>query len=196
MTPFPARRRVSAAASRRFHALAHRLARAFAALVLAGLAAGFASVGPQASAVQPVEDDRMAEFDRWTWPTPPPVAIASPFRAPPTPYAAGHRGVDLRAAAGASVLAPADGVVSFSGMVAGRPVVSIDHGDGVISSMEPVVSAVPAGTAVSEGRPVGTVGTGGHCEGCVHLGVRVDGAYVSPMLFLGGVPFAVLLPLT
>ena len=28
---------------------------------------------------------------------------------------------------------------------------------------------------------------------CLHLGVRVDGAYVSPLLFLGGQPRAVLL---
>ena len=73
---------------------------------------------------------------------------------------------------------------------------SIDHGDGVVSSIEPVVSAVRAGASVGRGDPVGAVGTGGHCDAaCVHLGVRVHGEYVSPMLFLGGVPRAVLLPL-
>jgi hypothetical protein len=28
----------------------------------------------------------------------------------------------------------------------------------------------------------------------VHFGVRIDGEYVSPFLFLGGIPRAVLLP--
>lgn len=132
----------------------------------------------------------------WNWPVGPPVSLLEPFRAPPTPYAAGHRGIDLAAAPGATVRAPADGVVSFAGPVAGRPVLSIDHGDGVVSSIEPVVSAMGAGAPVGRGEPVGAVGSGGHCDGaCVHFGVRVHGEYVSPMLFLGGVPRAVLLPL-
>jgi hypothetical protein len=43
---------------------------------------------------------------------------------------------------------------------------------------------------------VGTVATGGHCEGsCIHFGVRLHGEYVSPLLYLAGVPRAVLLPL-
>ena len=46
------------------------------------------------------------------------------------------------------------------------------------------------------GAVIGTAGAGGHCSGsCVHVGVRVDGQYVSPLLFFGGVPPAVLLPL-
>jgi murein DD-endopeptidase MepM/ murein hydrolase activator NlpD len=122
--------------------------------------------------------------------------MLEPFRAPPTPYAAGHRGVDLAASPGDAVRAPAGGVVSFAGPVAGRPVLSIDHGDGVVSSIEPVSSSVAAGAVIGEGEPVGTVATGGHCDGaCVHFGVRVHGLYVSPLLFLGGVPRAVLLPL-
>ncbi len=43
---------------------------------------------------------------------------------------------------------------------------------------------------------IGTVSSGGHCAaGCVHFGVRIDGEYVSPFLFLGGLPRAVLLPM-
>lgn len=132
----------------------------------------------------------------WSWPVGPPVIIVEPFRAPPTPYAAGHRGIDLAAAAGAPVRAPADGVVSFAGPVAGRPVLSIDHGDGVVSSIEPVAASVTAGGTVGAGETVGVVDSGGHCDAaCVHFGVRVHGEYVSPLIFLGGVPRAVLLPL-
>jgi murein DD-endopeptidase MepM/ murein hydrolase activator NlpD len=170
-------------------------------LLLVGLVATLAPVGPAASALPTASspnapaDAALVERDPWTWPTEPPITVVAPFRAPATPYAAGHRGVDLSAGAGQSVLAPAAGVVSFAGMVAGRPVVSLDHGDGIVSSMEPVSTELSAGEAVAEGAPVGTVGEGGHCDGCIHLGVRVDGEYVSPMLFLGGVPRAVLLPL-
>ena len=41
------------------------------------------------------------------------------------------------------------------------------------------------GEAVARGQPVGIVAEGGHCDGgCLHLGTRVDGAYVNPMRFL------------
>lgn len=139
--------------------------------------------------------DPLFARDDWIWPTASPILVEEPFRAPATPYAAGHRGVDLRASAGEPVRAPADGVVSFAGMVAGRPVASIDHGGGLVSSLEPVEASVSAGEAVAAGAVVGMVAAGGHCERrCVHLGVRLHGEYVSPMLYLGGVPRAVLLP--
>ncbi|MTH69192.1 peptidoglycan DD-metalloendopeptidase family protein [Agromyces bracchium] len=138
-----------------------------------------------------------APADRWVWPVGPPVLVIEPFRAPPTPYSAGHRGIDLTAAPGGTVVATAPGVVSFAGPVAGRGVLSIDHGDGVVSSIEPVDAAVAAGDAVRAGEPVATVATGGHCDGeCIHLGVRVHGEYVSPLRWFGGVPRAVLLPMT
>ncbi|GGI47272.1 murein DD-endopeptidase MepM/ murein hydrolase activator NlpD [Agromyces flavus] len=154
-----------------------------------------ASASPSATVPRPARADAAAE-PTWSWPVGPPIALVEPFRAPPTPYAAGHRGIDLAVAPGGSVRAPDDGVVSFAGPVAGRPVLSIDHGDGVVSSIEPVAASVTAGVAVAEGEPIGVVSSGGHCDArCVHFGVRVHGEYVSPMLFLGGVPRAVLLPL-
>ncbi|WP_336603934.1 M23 family metallopeptidase [Agromyces seonyuensis] len=125
----------------------------------------------------------------------PPIRVRAPYRAPEHPYGPGHRGIDLDAAFGSEVRAPASGVVSFAGMVAGRPVVSITHGDGIVSSFEPVAGTLAAGDEVAAGAVIGTVGTVGHCEDCVHLGVRVDGVYVSPLVFLGGLPRAVLLPL-
>ena len=134
--------------------------------------------------------------DGWTWPVPTPIRVVSPFRAPPTPYSAGHRGIDLLVEPAAPVVAAAPGTVSFAGMVAGRGVIAIDHGDGVVSAIEPVAASAAQGDAVSAGDVIGTVTQGGHCTGdCVHFGVRVHGEYVSPFLFLGGLPRAVLLPL-
>ena len=130
----------------------------------------------------------------WLWPVAAPHAVARPYLAPATPYSAGHRGVDLASAAGATVLAPADGVVRFSGWVVDRPVLSVTHADGVVSSYEPVESTLAEGDVVHRGDLIGTL-LAGHCRApCLHLGVRIDGEYVSPLLFLGGQPRAVLLP--
>ncbi|GAA2025348.1 hypothetical protein GCM10009819_05470 [Agromyces tropicus] len=174
--------------------------------VLAGLAvlttvlfasgAGAAVATPPRTAPSRAAGASAEAVAAWTWPVGPPVLITEPFRAPATPYGPGHRGIDLLAASGSVVVAPADGVVSFAGSVAGRGVLSIDHGDGVMSSIEPVAAGVAAGDPVLQGGPVATVAGGGHCDArCVHFGVRVHGAYVSPLRWLGGVPRAVLLPM-
>ncbi|TFV99336.1 M23 family metallopeptidase [Leifsonia flava] len=132
----------------------------------------------------------------WRWPLAPPVNVAAPFLAPATRYSAGHRGIDLVAASGTPVLAPTDGVVSFAGTVVDRPLVTIDHGDGVLVSLEPVLATAAEGEPVARGQPIGSVAAGGHCaDGCLHLGVRVYGEYVSPLVFITGLPRAVLLPL-
>lgn len=130
----------------------------------------------------------------WSWPVNGPHPLARPYLAPPTPYAAGHRGIDIRANEGTEVLAPDDGVVHFVGIVVDRPVLSIAHGGGVLSSFEPVSSTLSAGDSVVRGEVIGTL-LPGHCEmPCVHVGARIDGDYVNPLLFLGGVPWSVLLP--
>src|SRR5437870_5078629 len=58
-------------------------------------------------------------------------AILRHYEPPPTPYAAGHRGIDMAAPLGTRVLASNDGVVAFAGPVAGQLFVSIDHADGI-----------------------------------------------------------------
>jgi murein DD-endopeptidase MepM/ murein hydrolase activator NlpD len=92
------------------------------------------------------------------------------------------------------VLAPADGVVHFAGFVVDRPVLSIEHADGVLSSFEPVQTALVAGDRVKRWQLIGTL-LPGHCtSACLHLGARLDGEYVNPLLFLGGVGWSVLYP--
>ena len=68
---------------------------------------------------------------------------------------------------------------------------------GVPASYEPLVAeGLQAGDAVARGARLGVVGTGAHCSDvCLHVGVRIDGEYVSPLLFFDRVPRSVLLPL-
>lgn len=128
----------------------------------------------------------------WSWPVEAPRQVIRAFLAPAAEWAAGHRGVDL--ASGELLLAPADGVVRFAGWVVDRGVLSIDHGGGLVSSFEPVTALVAEGDHVMEGQRIATVDPG-HCAvPCVHVGLRLDGEYLNPLLRLGGVPRSVLLP--
>jgi len=134
--------------------------------------------------------------ERWTWPVDPPHELLQTFAAPATAYGAGHRGIDVVALPGSPVRAAADGVVSFAGVVVDRPVLSIQHADDLLSSVEPVTATVSVGDRVRAGQVVGVVAAGAHCDQrCVHLGVRRHGQYISPMFFFGGLARAVLLPL-
>ena len=128
----------------------------------------------------------------WLWPVDVPRLLVRPFLPPESEYGAGHRGIDI--AAGRELLAPADGVVHFSGAVVDRPVLSLDHGGGVLSSFEAVSSELRKGDRVRRGEEIGVIEPG-HCSiDCVHVGVRVNGAYVSPLLYFGGLERSVLLP--
>jgi len=135
-------------------------------------------------------EDRLADLG-WVWPATP-VEVTRPFIEPAHAYGPGHRGIDLRADA---VRSPADGRVAFVGRVAGRDIVTIDHGDGLVTTLEPVVSDVEVGDLLARAAPVGRVSAAGHtAAGTVHFGVRLHGEYVNPLRLLGGVPRAVLLP--
>ena len=160
------------------------------------IAAGAVLAAAVALAPVPAASPDAGSGARWRWPTAPPGAVLQPFVAPAGPYAAGHRGVDLAASPGQAVLAPTTATVQFAGVVVDRPVVTLRVDDHVLSSFEPVAAELPVGATVEAGQRVGTVAHGGHCDGrCLHVGVRVDGDYVSPLLFFAGIPPAVLLPL-
>ena len=118
-----------------------------------------------------------------------------PYEAPAHAYGPGHRGIDLRPVGAPEVRAPAAGIVAFSGQVAGRGILTIDHGNGLVTTLEPIQTTLHAGDAVARGDPVGAIALGGHtAAGAVHFGVRRNGEYINPQLLLGGVPRAVLLP--
>ncbi len=147
--------------------------------------------GPAADAdAGPMSD----ELPSWTWPLES-REILAPFRAPAHEYGAGHRGVDIAAVRGEVVRSPADGVVAFRGTVVDRPLLTIDHGAGLVSTFEPMRSELDPGEVVAAGDDIGVVDVGGHsAPGSLHFGVRLYGDYINPMLLFGDVPRAVLLP--
>lgn len=132
---------------------------------------------------------------RWRSPTGVKFDLVQRFRAPPHPYAAGHRGIDLKSPGRGVIVAPTSGVVSFVGVVADRGVLSIRVDHATVVSLEPVLArtingvTLQTGDFVSRGVAVATMSSGGHCgERCVHLGVRVNDEYVNPMRFFAGKP--------
>lgn len=132
---------------------------------------------------------------RWSWPVDGARGVVAGFIAPAHAYGAGHRGIDVQTVAPGTIRSPADGVVAFRGVVVDRPLITIDHGDGLVTTLEPVESALRPGDRVSEGDEIGSLSVGGHAPpGTLHLGLRVDGVYVDPMLMFASVERAVLLP--
>ncbi len=131
-----------------------------------------------------------ANADYWTSPVT--GAVIRGFDPAEPDWESGHRGVDLAAAAGDPVVAPAAGVVAFAGRVAGVPVVTIRHGE-LRSTLQPVTATVPVGTTVAAGSAIGRVATGSHCDSCVHWGVKRGDGYLDPMGFLSS-PHPRLLP--
>ncbi|MDQ7877583.1 M23 family metallopeptidase [Microbacterium sp. QXD-8] len=178
--------------------------RRFRAVTALALVVWIAAAPVTASAATPDEGDPPAGGGAdagsvslardWLWPVKP-FRLERPFVAPAHDYGPGHRGIDLAAIGEDVVHAPAPGAVAFSGQVAGRGILTIDHGEGLVSTLEPVESDLVAGTPVAAGAAVGRVSVGGHTTpGVLHLGVRLDGRYINPLVLLGGVPRAVLLP--
>ena len=94
------------------------------------------------------------------------------------------------------MLAAGDGVVAFAGMVAGRPVVSIDHAGGLRTTYEPVDPSVGAGQAVARGSPIGTLRGRARrlpAPGLPALGAAPRRDLLDPLLLRGAVR---LLPVT
>lgn len=135
------------------------------------------------------------------WPVGGPGGLVRRFEAPATPWAAGHRGVDLAATGGADIRSAAPGVVSFSGLVAGRPVVTVTHpasgSPPLRTTYLPVTGSLATGTTVTAGEVIGQLTPGAvHCayHDCLHWGLLRGDWYLDP-LALFGAGAARLLPL-
>ncbi|MGW4523097.1 M23 family metallopeptidase [Amycolatopsis sp. NPDC004378] len=140
--------------------------------------------------VSPASGRGATQQARLSWPLSPTPVVTKYFDAPETPYGAGHRGVDLAAVPGQDVLAADAGVVVFAGVVAGRPVISVDHDGGLRTTYEPVEPQVAVGDQVYRGQVLGSV-LAGHpgcaVAACLHWGVRRGDEYVDPLALTGEV---------
>lgn len=132
-----------------------------------------------------------------TWPLVPEPEVVAGFDPPAEEWGAGHRGVDLLGTAGQQVRSALAGTVSFTGTLAGRGVVTVDHG-ATRTTYEPVGATVPVGAVVAAGDPIGTLQAGGsHCAPriCLHWGwIEGTETYLDPLRLVGGGPVR-LLPL-
>ncbi|WP_433656902.1 M23 family metallopeptidase [Nocardia sp. CA-128927] len=128
-----------------------------------------------------------APVGQFSWPLQPRPGVLRRFDKPAQNWLPGHRGVDLAGAPGQAVLAAGDGIVVFAGMVADKPVVSIDHPSGLRTTYEPVRDAVSVGRRVERGTRIGTLEAGHEgCETCLHWGLRSEGGrrrreYLDPL---------------
>ncbi|MGH2746351.1 MAG: peptidoglycan DD-metalloendopeptidase family protein [Actinomycetota bacterium] len=120
----------------------------------------------------------------------PPVdaSVSRRFEDPGASWGAGHRGIDYAAAPGTAVRASAQGVVSFAGPVAGNLAVSIDHAGGLTTTYTRLSEVfVGADDVVDVGRWIGRTGSAHAGVSGLHFGVKLDGAYVDPLAYLGPV---------
>ncbi|MGZ6816594.1 MAG: M23 family metallopeptidase, partial [Mycobacteriaceae bacterium] len=110
----------------------------------------------------------------YNWPLAGSPRVGRPFQPPLSTYGPGHRGVDLVASTGASVLAAGGGTVIFAGELAGRGVVSVLHANGLQTTYEPVTPQVTQGEVVRRGQVLGEL-QAGHAgcpeAACLHWGL-------------------------
>jgi murein DD-endopeptidase MepM/ murein hydrolase activator NlpD len=131
------------------------------------------------------------------WPLVPEPEVVRGFDPPDDPWGAGHRGVDLLGSPGQPVRSALPGTVSWTGVLAGRGVVVVDHG-ATRTTYEPVDATVSVGDHVAAGDRIGRLSpVGSHClpRSCLHWG-WIEGAetYLDPLRLVGGGPVR-LLPL-
>ena len=121
---------------------------------------------------------------------PVPGPVVQRFVAPACERCAGHRGVTIASGPGLVVRAPAAGVVSFAGDVAGSLYVVIAVDQVGRATAAPAVKVtvgrlavigpdVLEGVRLAEGQEIGKSGP------LTHLSVRVKGVHVEPLLALG-----------
>ena len=98
-----------------------------------------------------------------------------------------HEGIDIGAKSGTPIIAPADGVVAYSGRRLGfGNFVQIDHGYGVETIYAHAKSlSVQKGETIARGDVLASIGSTGYSTGPhVHYEVRVNGTPVDPLFFI------------
>lgn len=130
------------------------------------------------------------DMPTFVWPLDPRPRIVTPFDPPVHDWLPGHRGVDLGGYDGQVVRAAGAGIVVFAGLVAGKPVVSIEHEGGLRTTYEPVRALVTAGDRVRTASTIGTLDPGhpGCADPCLHWGLRRDRTYLDPTRLVQATP--------
>ncbi|NLK01620.1 MAG: peptidoglycan DD-metalloendopeptidase family protein [Clostridiaceae bacterium] len=128
----------------------------------------------------------------WTWPVPSSRNITSRYGYR-TYYLKGkkmsgfHYGLDIAAPTGTKIVAIKGGVVlaCSRNKISGK-YVSVDHGDGYVSSYRHLSRyAVKPGQSVSAGQVVGYMGSTGRSTGPhLHLDIKVNGKFVNPLKYV------------
>lgn len=127
-----------------------------------------------------------AEGSSWLIP-PVDAVITRRFEPPGTTWGPGHRGIDYAVPAGTAVRAVGAGTVVFAGRVADTVAVTVAHGDGMASTYSDLAEVlVVPGEVIDQGYWIGRTSrahAGG--EPGLHLGLKLEGAYVDPEAFIG-----------
>jgi murein DD-endopeptidase MepM/ murein hydrolase activator NlpD len=134
-------------------------------LALSAIAAAPGATGETFDLVQPADGPIVRHFER-----------------PPTPYSAGHRGIDFGVPIGTAVVAAAAGTVAFAGQVGGALFVSIDHPNGLRSTYSYLsIVLVKKGQVVQQGQRIARSGPGAAGEDAnLHFGIRSGDTYLDP----------------
>ena len=145
----------------------------------------------------PADADPEPAVPAGVWPLSPEPDVVAGFDPPAEEWGAGHRGVDLAGHPGQVVRAALAGRVTFAGVLAGRGVVVVDHGD-TRTTYEPVTASVSVGRTVARGAAIGVLTVPlSHCfpAACLHWGWRRGDTYLDPLLLVGRTDDVRLLPL-
>ena len=138
--------------------------------------------------------------DIWTgqmcWRAPVDRPISDPFRPPECKWCSGNRGVKFGAEPGDEVRSVVTGTVWFHGTVGSTGYLTLLVDGSAVSLLVTiggieVLDRYQRGSVVAAGDPVG------QATGTVHLGIRSNGRYLDPELWLSAAPNRVrLVPVT
>lgn len=127
---------------------------------------------------------------KFIWPCPSSSRITSKFgdrEAPTAGASTNHKGIDISASTGSSILAAADGevIISTYSYSAGNYIM-INHGGGVYTVyMHCSQLLASEGDQVKQGQVIAKVGSTGYSTGPhLHFGIRVGGNYVNPSKYV------------
>ena len=114
------------------------------------------------------------------WRAPVDAPVADPFREPLCRWCPGNRGIQYATAQGDAVRAVTSGRVTFSGTVAGRTYIVVQHADGKRATYGNL-----SDRRYSQGDVIAAGAVVGHTDAAFHFGLRDGEHYVDPAPFIG-----------